>query len=144
MSAAAKSLPGWDSLQPGLEFPVLDCGTINRTTLALFAGGSGDHVRLHIDSDFAKAAGFDDVFAHGMLSMAMLARLLLALTRQENIRSYGVRFTKVTPVNARVSCHGKVIEKLERDGERLVRLELRTVLEDGTITLRGEALIAVP
>ena len=144
MSAAAKILPHWGALELGLEFPVHECGPITRTTLALFAGGSGDHVRLHIDTDYARAAGFDDVFAHGMLSMAYLAQLLLGLTRQEKIRKYSVRFTKVTPVHARVSCHGKVIEKLERNGERLVRLELWTQLEDGTVTLRGEALIAVP
>lgn len=144
MTGGAKSMPGWDELAAGLEFPVHACGPISRTTLALFAGGSGDHMRLHIDSDFAKQAGFDDVFAHGMLSMAYLAQLLLGLTRQENIRSYAVRFTKITPLHARVSCHGKVLEKLERDGERLVRLELRTQLDDGAVTLRGEALVAVP
>ena len=143
MSAQPEFLPAWHSLAVGHEFPVHTGGPINRTTLALYAGGSGDHVRLHIDSDYAKEAGFDDVFAHGMLSMAYLAQLLLLVTRQENIRSYAVRFTAITPVHARVSCLGKVVEKIERDGERLARLELRTQLDDGTVTLRGEAVVAV-
>ena len=47
---------------------------ITRTTLALYAGASGDHNPMHIDIDFAKKAGFPDVFAQGMLVMAMLGQ----------------------------------------------------------------------
>ncbi len=60
----------------GSSLPSLTHGPISRATLALFAGASNDHVPLHIDSDYAKSAGMDDVFGHGMLSMAYLAQLL--------------------------------------------------------------------
>ncbi|MGD9549587.1 MAG: MaoC/PaaZ C-terminal domain-containing protein, partial [Burkholderiaceae bacterium] len=55
-------------LQVGDEMPVLELPPITRTTLALFAGASGDHNPIHIDIDFARKAGMPDVFAHGMLS----------------------------------------------------------------------------
>lgn len=45
---------------------------ITRTTLALYAGASGDHNPVHIDMDACAAVGIPDVFAHGMLSMAYL------------------------------------------------------------------------
>ena len=45
---------------------------ISRTTLALFAGASGDHHPVHIDLDHARSTGNQDVFAHGMLTMAYL------------------------------------------------------------------------
>jgi len=41
---------------------------ISRHTLALYCGASGDHNPMHVDSDFAKQAGFPDVFSHGMLA----------------------------------------------------------------------------
>ena len=41
----------------GTEIPALKFAPINRTTLALYAGASGDHNPIHIDSDFAKKAG---------------------------------------------------------------------------------------
>ena len=47
-----------------------------RLTLALYCGASGDHNPLHVDIDFARAAGLDDVIAHGMLAMAYLGRFL--------------------------------------------------------------------
>ena len=43
---------------------------ISRTTLALFAGASGDHTPKHIELDLEKKAGLDDVFAHGILGLA--------------------------------------------------------------------------
>ena len=84
----------------GTELPALDLAAISRTTLGLFAGASGDHNPIHIDLDNARSAGFDDVFAHGMLSMAYLARLLTDWVPQQRIREYGVRFTAITPIHA--------------------------------------------
>jgi len=54
----------------GDAIPSYTTRPITRTTLALFAGASGDHNKIHIDTDFAKKAGLDDVFAQGMLPMA--------------------------------------------------------------------------
>ncbi len=49
---------------------------ITRHTLALYCGASGDHNPIHVDLDFARAAGFPDVFSHGMLVMAYLGQAL--------------------------------------------------------------------
>jgi acyl dehydratase len=110
---------------------------ISRSALALFAGASADHNPIHIDIDFARAAGFDDVFAHGMLSMAYLARMLTRWVPQERIRSYGVRFAAVTPLGAKPTCSGS-ITAIE-DG--IATVDLLVQLEDGTITLSGTATV---
>ena len=52
--------------QVGAELPARTLPPITRTALALYAGGSGDHNPLHVDIDYARAAGMEDVFAHGM------------------------------------------------------------------------------
>ena len=82
-----------------------------------------------------------DVFAHGMLSMAYLGQLLTNWVDQSQLREYGVRFTSITPVNATVTCKGKVVEKMEIDGEPCVKLELTTEIDDGTKTLMGDAIV---
>ena len=82
---------------PGTELPALPLAPISRTTLALFAGASGDHNPIHIDLDVARSAGLEDVFAHGMLSMAYLGRLLTGWVPQSRLRSFGVRFVAITP-----------------------------------------------
>ena len=130
-------------LQIGAELPPLVIDPISRTTLALFAGASGDHNPIHIDLDVARSAGLDDVFAHGMLSMAYLARLLTGWVSQERIRTFGVRFTAITPVHGRPTCTGTVTSIDEVDGERLATLALRVTLADGTTTLLGDATVAL-
>ena len=69
---------------------------ITRTTLALYAGASGDHNPMHIDIDFAKKAGFPDVFAQGMLVMAMLGQALTDAVRPDRLRSFSTRFVAIT------------------------------------------------
>ncbi|WP_194814616.1 MaoC/PaaZ C-terminal domain-containing protein [Nocardia sp. XZ_19_385] len=131
------------AIEVGTVLPPLQIRTISRTTLALFAGASGDHNPMHIDIDVAKSAGLEDVFAHGMLTMAYLGRLLTNWVPQQSIRSYGVRFAAITPVLGKPTATGKVVSIEEVDGERRATLELSVVLADGTITLTGDAVVAL-
>ncbi|WP_375739362.1 MaoC family dehydratase [Pseudomonas boanensis] len=137
------SLPLFDELQIGTELPPLTLPAINRTTLALYAGASGDHNQVHIDLDFARKARQPDVFAHGMLSVAYLGRLLTAWVPQTQIRSLSVRFTGITQLGHIPTCSGKVIEKFEADGERRVRLAIRCGNQYGEEKLIGEAVVAL-
>jgi len=139
-----RAKPTYESVAVGDALPPLLLPPLTRTTLALYAGASGDHNPMHIDIDFAREAGVEDVFAHGMLSMAWLARMLTHWAPQEALREFSVRFTAITQVGERVTCKGRVAEKLERDGEKLVRVEVQTANEAGVIKLSGEALIALP
>ena len=54
--------PTFDTVQVGDALPAVQLPAVNRTTLALFAGASGDHNPIHIDIDFARRAGMPDVF----------------------------------------------------------------------------------
>jgi acyl dehydratase len=127
----------------GDTLPELVRGPIDRATLALFAGASHDHVPLHIDSDFAKAAGMDDVFAHGMLSMAYLAQMLTHWAPQERLRRWNVRFTAITPLHATVTCRGVFTEIFEEAGERLARVRIGSWTDKNVQTLDGEAVVAL-
>jgi acyl dehydratase len=130
-------------IQVGSEIPVLELPPISRFTLALYAGASGDHNPIHIDSDFAKQAGMPDVFAHGMLSMAYLGRMLTNWQPQAQLRKFGNRFAAITQLQDAITCSGKVVEIIERDGETLARCEIQAAKENGEQTLIGEALVAI-
>jgi acyl dehydratase len=134
----------FEDVKPGDALPPLVLPPLTRTTLALYAGASGDHNPIHIDIDFARDAGLPDVFAQGMLSMAWLGRMLTLWAPQRNLREFGVRFTAPTQIGERITCTGRVLEKLERDGERLVRVEVSSANDGGAIKLSGVALIALP
>lgn len=127
----------------GSELPPLQIASISRTTLALFAGASGDHNPMHIDIDVAKSAGLDDVFAHGMLSMAYLGRLLTDWVDPQSIRSYRVRFAAITPIHGKPTATGKITAIDDVDGERRATIDLTVTLADGTVTLTGDAVVAL-
>jgi acyl dehydratase len=127
----------------GTELPPLQISPISRTTLALFAGASGDHNPMHIDIDVAKSAGLDDVFAHGMLSMAYLGRLVTNWVDPQSIRSYRVRFAAITPIHGKPTATGTITAIDEVDRERRASIDLTVTLDDGTVTLTGDAVVAL-
>ncbi len=131
------------AIEVGTELPPLTIAPISRTTLALFAGASGDHNPMHIDVDVARSAGLDDVFAQGMLSMAYLGRLLTNWVDPQAIRHYRVRFAAITPLHGEPTATGRITAIDEVDGERRATLELAVTLADGTVTLTGDAVVAL-
>lgn len=133
----------FNDVKVGDTLPPLTLEPINRTTLALFAGASGDHIRLHIDTDYARKAGMPDVFAHGMLSMAYLGQLLTRWVDQRQLREFGVRFVGITHLGHQVTCSGHVVEKFEADGEQRVKLEIQTANQYGEQRVVGEAVVAL-
>lgn len=134
--------PAFDAIQVGDALPPLELPPISRTTLALFAGASGDHHPLHIDMDFARKAGMPDVFAHGMLSAAYLGRLLTNWMPQRRLHQVNLRFTGITHLGHRLSCTGRVTEKFSKDDRNFVKVEIQSVTQYGDKKIIGDALIA--
>jgi acyl dehydratase len=134
----------YESLAIGSKLPSIALPPLTRHTLALYCGASGDHNPIHVDSDFAKAAGMPDVFAHGMLSAAWLARVLTEWVPQESIRSLDIRFAAITHVGESITCTGEVAEKFGHEGQRLARVKLQTANSDGLVKLTAEAVVAWP
>lgn len=134
--------PRYDEVQVGDALPALELSPISRTTLALFAGASGDHNPIHIDTDFARKAGMPDVFAHGMLGMAWLGRLLTNWAPQSRLYRFDVRFQGITHLANAISCTGRVVEK--RDADRSVRVEVQSSNQHGQTKIAGDAWISLP
>jgi acyl dehydratase len=131
------------SVAVGSELPKVEFGPISRTTLALYAGASGDHNPAHIDIDFAKKAGLPDVFAHGMLSFGVLTRVVTQWAGVGRLREFGARFVSITQVHDKVTCTATVTERFEQDGEERVRLAVVARAQDGRETLNGDAVVAI-
>ncbi|MCY1365631.1 MaoC like domain protein [compost metagenome] len=137
------SIPQYSEVQVGDELPLMKLRPIDRTTLALYGGASGDHNQIHIDIDFARKARQPDVFAHGMLSVAYLGRLLTNWVPQQQIRSLAVRFVGITQIGHIPHLTGRVVEKFEADGEKRVHLEIQCANQYGEPKLVGDAVVAL-
>lgn len=135
------------AIKVGDVLPSFTTEPISRLTLALYCGASGDHNPMHVDIDYARAGGSPDVFAHGMLSMGYLGRLLTNWVPQQQLREYGVRFVAITQVGDAITCSGTVTELFEVESggrrERRARLSLQTTNQHGQVKLSGDAVVAI-
>lgn len=141
MSAAEASADAAHGWRAGDALGPLEIGPITRRDLAVYCGAAGDGNPIHVDIDHARAAGFDDVFAHGMLSMAYLARLLTDAVPQERIIAFDVRFKAITRVGDRVTCSG-VVERIDPEAGR-AEISLQACTQAGVVTLAGHAVVAL-
>lgn len=116
---------------------------ITRATLALYAGASGDHNATHIDSDAARAIGFEDVFAQGMLVMAYAGQALTDAVPIRSIRSFQVRFLAITQLGACLRCEGHAGEPYVEAGERRVRIDLQVIDQYGDRKLSGFSVVSL-
>ncbi len=127
----------------GDRLPEIVLPAVDRALLCRFAGASGDLNPIHIDIDFARRAGMPDVFAHGMLGMAWLGRLLTEWRPQSSLRSFSVRFMALTHLGNQPVLRGQVVELLEEDGRPLARVAVEMLDQHGQLKIQGEALVAL-
>tara|TARA_B110000014_G_C19772581_1_gene402006 strand:+ start:212 stop:625 length:414 start_codon:yes stop_codon:yes gene_type:complete len=130
-----------DNLTVGDKIPHLMIDPIKRSTLALYAGASGDHNPIHIDLDFAKKVGMGDVFAHGMLIMAYLGRALTNIIPQSNLKNLNTRFCSITNIGDELICGGQVSKVGNHNSKEIIVFDLMVADKTGDIKIRGTATI---
>ncbi len=114
-----------------------ETGPIDREMLARYAEASGDTNPLHLDPEFARKAGFPDVIVHGMLSMALVGRLLTENFPAGRLRGFNARFAGIVSVNQSLRCRAKLES---RDGAQAV-LALDAVDGSGASVIVGTAQV---
>ena len=130
-----------DNVTVGDKIPDLMIDPIKRSTLALYAGASGDHNPIHIDLDFAKKVGMGDVFAHGMLIMAYLGRALTNIIPQSNLKNLNTRFCSITNIGDELICSGQVSKVGNHNSKAIIVFDLMVTDRTGDIKITGTATI---
>ncbi len=115
---------------------------LSRTQIVQYAGASGDYNPLHTDTDYAHQAGMPDVFAHGMLSAAYLARVLTRWAEPAALRRLSVRFEAITHIGDEVHCQARVSGRRIEHDEALLTLALAARSQTGETRLTGTAVVA--
>ena len=138
-------IPGLDpkTVAVGQELPPLVKGPTTREDLKAYAAASGDPNPMHTDDEFARAAGYPGVFAHGMLSMGYLGELLVQAAGVGAVRRFKTRFAKLTWPGDVITCRGRVTRVADQGAERLVECEIWTENQAGERKLVGSATLAL-
>jgi acyl dehydratase len=113
---------------------------LKRTQIVQYAGASGDYNPLHTDEIFTtKVAGYPSVFAHGMLTMGMTGKMLTDYVGDARLTKYGVRFTSQVWPGDTLDSTATVKAITEKDGVKLVELDVETKNQDGVVVVSGYA-----
>jgi acyl dehydratase len=121
--------------------------TLTRADLVRYAGASLDFNPIHWSESTATGVGLPDVIAHGMLTMALAARLLTDWAGDPTaIVRYSTKFTRPVVVpddgEAVVELTGKVGEK--DDENRTVRVDIVAKFGGQTVLGRPTAIVKLP
>ena len=133
----------YELAEAGEVLPKLTIEPISRASLALYAGASGDHNPIHIDTDYANQVGYPDVIVHGMLIMGYLGRILTDNINQSKILEYDVRFISVTNISDQLTCSGIVKTIREIDDKKEMELDLIVKNQFNDIKLNGYSLVQI-
>lgn len=75
-----------------MQFIEATTAPVARVQIARYACAVGDFNPIHVDEEFAKAAGMPSVIAHGPLTAALVIDQLVAQAGAEALRGADVRF----------------------------------------------------
>jgi acyl dehydratase len=113
---------------------------LTRTQIVQYAGASGDYNPLHSDEVFAtKVASYPGVFAHGMLTMGITARVLTDWVGDGRLLRYGVRFVKQVWPGDSLTARAEITAVRETDEGPVADFTVATRNQDGDVVLTGTA-----
>jgi acyl dehydratase len=145
----------FEDVKVGDEIPSFTSAPLTRTNFVRYAGASGDFNPLHHDNTFVTVFGMERVISHGMLVMGITGKAITDYLPQRYLRKYKVRFASPTEpadfndmqntsARATLTVTGKVINKLEEGGEKLVEYEIQTADQNGNVKITGSFVAALP
>lgn len=117
---------------------------LTRRDFVKYAGASGDFNPIHYDDPLAQDAGYDSVFAQGMLTAGIASHAVSDWFGLGNVTAFGVRFqAQVWPgdtVTAR--CEATAVQ---HDGDTTtVEADVAVENQDGEVVLTGDATATLP
>ena len=134
----------YDDVNIGDEAPIFTVPHISRTQIVRYAGASGDFNPIHHDEKFSIRSGNETVFAHGMLSMGLMGKMLTDWVGDGNLRNFRVRFVnRVWPMDT-VAYKAVVTDKREEDGEYLICADIHAENQNGAHTVEGSMRATLP
>lgn len=120
----------------GAQFRQVVAEGLTRTQLVAYAGASGDFHPFHHDEIYATSHGFDQLFAHGMLTMGITGQALVAVFGPEGLDRYAADFLKPVWPGDTLTAELTVTAV---DDAGTVEVDISTTDQHGTLVLRGTA-----
>ncbi|MEU3920795.1 MaoC/PaaZ C-terminal domain-containing protein [Streptomyces sp. NPDC029004] len=145
--ATAAQAPAPAGKRPGQEAVPPDrtaLFTVTRELVREYAAVSDDHNPIHLSELAARAAGFPDIIAHGMLTFALTAHHLAGLAGDDRVSEIQWRFSKPLTVPAEGATLALSHRPLPAGTQEDDGFLLTATDGAGSTIARGRAVVAPP
>ncbi len=134
--------PSFEEIKIGDEIPRYSV-QLNQMMLWIYAGASGDFNLIHVDKEFGEKVGLGGTIAHGLSNMARLSKTITDWVEDPGALKYlAVRFAAPARPGDTITFWGRVTDKKEEDGKKIVVLDVGAENQDGVqILTRGSARV---
>ena len=117
--------------------PTIVVEDLDRTDFVRYAGASGDFTPLHFNEPYTTEAGFDQVFAQGMLIAGIASRFVTDWFGIERIRRYETRFEDQIWPGETVVVEGIVSDIRTTTEGRIIDVDFEVATETDRVVLTG-------
>lgn len=144
MTDAYADEPTAADLAVGDRGPAVVVEDLERRDFVKYAGASGDFNPIHYNEPLAEAAGYESVFAQGMLTAGIAAHAVADFFGLGNVRSFEVRFQSQVWPGDTVTAVAEVTG-IEREGDTAtVEADVEVTNGDGEAVVAGAAAAELP
>ena len=127
----------------GYEISETNIGPFDQNDLLKYAKASGDFNPMHLDKEFAKTIGFDDVIVHGMLIMAHLGKSIANSNSVSFLKNFSVQFCSITKLEERLICKGEVSKIEKNNKKKNITLKLKVLNLSGEVKISGKTIFSI-
>jgi len=124
--------------------PALVDGPLTVTDFVRYQGASGDMNPIHHDVEFARAAGFPNVFAVGMRQAGVLAAYVADYFGPEHLRQFDVQFRAIAWPGDVVTYTGEVVALDDAGTHTVCTVQVQATRQTGEVHLAGTAVFELP
>ncbi len=124
----------------GYEIPETNIGPFNQNDLVKYAKASGDFNPIHLDKEFAKKNGFDNVIVHGMLIMAHLGKSIANSNSVFFLKHFSVQFCSITRLDEKLICKGEVSKIKKNNQKKIITLKLKVLNLVSEVKILGKII----
>ena len=127
----------------GYEIPETNIGPFHQNDLVKYAKASGDFNPIHLDKEFAKTIGLDNVIVHGMLIMAHLGNSIANSNSISFLKHFSVQFCSITRLEEKLVCRGEVSKIEKNNQKKIITLKLKVLNLTGEVKILGKTIFSI-
>jgi acyl dehydratase len=130
----------WDLIEIGDSLPITERPPISRLQIAQFAAATDEFSPLNLDDELAKNAGFNGVYAPGLMTLGFIEEALKAFASNMRILSLSGTFQRLIWPGDVLSSKGLVLRRYQKHNEHRIFFSLWCENQNNEIVMRGSAI----